>query len=79
MTESEREAEAYRTDANHMLLFVRQQAIHPDYPCRMGFTHLSEVDLKSFEGSRPMQIVWKLSTPMSEATYAFSSQHKAIG
>ena len=77
--EGSREAEAYRTGANNMLLFVRQQVEHPDYGCRMGFTYLGQVTIKSIEGSKPMQIVWHLNTPMSEATYAFACQYKAIG
>lgn len=77
--EGSREAEAYRNGENNMLLFVRQQVEHPDYGCRMGFTYLGQVTLKSIEGSKPMQIVWHLNTPMSEATYAFASQYKAIG
>ena len=77
--EGSREAEAYRKGENNMLLFVRQQAEHPDYKCRMGFVYLGQVTMKSVEGSKPMQIVWHLDTPMSEATYAFASQYKAIG
>lgn len=77
--EGSREAEAYRNGENNMLLFVRQQVEHPDYGCRMGFTYLGQVTMKSIEGSKPMQIVWHLNTPMSEATYAFASQYKAIG
>lgn len=77
--EGSREAEAYRNGENNMLLFVRQQVEHPDYDCRMGFTYLGQVTMKSIEGSKPMQIVWHLNTPMSEATYAFASQYKAIG
>lgn len=77
--EGSREAEAYRNGENNMLLFVRQQVDHPDYGCRMGFVYLGQVTIKSMEGSKPMQIVWHLNTPMSEATYAFASQYKAIG
>lgn len=77
--EGSREAEAYRNGDNNMLLFVRQQVEHPDFGCRMGFTYLGQVTIKSIEGSKPMQIVWHLNTPMSEATYAFASQYKAIG
>lgn len=77
--EGSREAEAYRNGENNMLLFVRQQAEHPEYGCRMGFTYLGQVTIKSIEGSKPMQIVWHLNTPMSESTYAFASQYKAIG
>ena len=77
--EGSREAETYRNGENNMLLFVRQQVEHPDYGCRMGFVYLGQVTMKSIEGSKPMQIVWHLNSPMSEATYAFASQYKAIG
>lgn len=79
VSEGSREAEAYRNGENNMLLFVRQQMEHPDFGCRMGFTYLGQVTMNSIEGSKPMQIVWHLNTPMSEATYAFASQYKAIG
>lgn len=79
VSEGSREAEAYRNGENNMLLFVRQQVEHPDFGCRMGFTYLGQVTMNSIEGSKPMQIVWHLNTPMSEATYAFVSQYKAIG
>lgn len=79
VSEGSREAEAYRNGENNMLLFVRQQVEHPDFGCRMGFTYLGQVTTNSIEGSKPMQIVWHLNTPMSEATYAFASQYKAIG
>ena len=55
--EGSREAEAYRNGENNMLLFVRQQVEHPEYGCRMGFTYLGQVTMKSIEGSKPMQIV----------------------
>ena len=77
--EGSREAEAYRNGENNMLLFVRQQVEHPEYGCRMGFTYLGQVTMKSMEGSKPIEIVWQLNSPMSEATYAFASQYKAIG
>lgn len=79
VSEGSREAEAYRNGENNMLLFVRQQVEHPDFGCRMGFTYLGQVTMNSIEGSKPMQIVWHLNTPMSEATYAFAGQYKAIG
>ena len=79
VSEGSREAEAYRNGENNMLLFVRQQVEHPDFGCRMGFTYLGQVTMNSIEGSKPMQIVWHLNTPMSEATYAFASQYKTIG
>lgn len=79
VSEGSREAEAYKNGENNMLLFVRQQVEYPDFGCRMGFTYLGQVTMNSIEGSKPMQIVWHLNTPMSEATYAFASQYKAIG
>jgi superfamily II DNA or RNA helicase len=72
-------AEAYRNGDNHMLLFVRQQKKDPETNVTMGYTYLGEVTFESMEGSRPLQIVWDLVSPMSEATFAFASQYKAIG
>lgn len=72
-------AENYRNGANHMLLFVRKQAVHPDYKSTMGFTYLGEVDLVKMEGSTPISILWQLRDPMSESTFAYASQYKAIG
>ena len=64
----------------HMLLFVRQQATVPeDKSRRMGYIYLGEVDLVSYEGSRPMRIVWRLRTPMAESTYSFAAKFKALG
>jgi superfamily II DNA or RNA helicase len=72
-------AEAYRNSDNHMLLFVRQQKKDPETNVTMGYTYLGEVTFESMEGSRPLQIVWDLVSPMSEATFAFASQYRAIG
>jgi hypothetical protein len=72
-------AEAYRNGDNHMLLFVRQQKKDPETNVTMGYTYLGEVTFESMEGSRPLQIVWDLVSPMSEATFAFASQYRAIG
>ncbi len=70
----------YIQQKQHMLLFVRQQATMPeDKNRRMGYIYLGEVDLISCEGTRPMQIVWKLRTPMSESTYSYAAKFKAIG
>ena len=64
----------------HMLLFVRQQATVPeDKSRRMGYIYLGEVDLVSYEGSRPMRIVWRLRTPMAESTYSYAAKFKALG
>ena len=72
-------AENYRNRTNHQLLFVRQQSTHPETKATMGYVYLGEVELVSMEGSRPIQIVWELKSPMSESAYAFASQYKAIG
>lgn len=77
--ENSQTAKNYRDGVNHMLLFVRQQSVHPELNNRMGYVYLGEVTLESIEGSRPMRIVWRLRTPMSESTYAFACQYKAIG
>jgi hypothetical protein len=62
-----------------MLLFVRQQKKDPETNVTMGYTYLGEVTFESMEGSLPLQIVWDLVSPMSEATFAFASQYRAIG
>ena len=72
-------AKNYQNKTNHQLLFVRQQPTNPETKGTMGFVYLGEVDLVSMEGSKPIRIVWDLKTPMSEATFAFASQYKAIG
>lgn len=79
VADESKEALAYRNGANNMLLFVRQQSEDPEMGCTMGYTYLGQVTMNSIRGSKPMQIVWKLKTPMSEATYAFASQYKALG
>ena len=72
-------AQQYRNRENHQLLFVRQQSTHPEYKNTLGYTYLGEVVMYEMEGSKPIKILWHLNTPMSEATYAFASQYKAIG
>lgn len=71
-------AQQYRNRENHHLLFVRQQSTHPEYKHTLGYTYLGEVVMYEMEGSKPIKILWRLNTPMSEATYAFASQYKAI-
>ena len=71
-------AQQYRNRENHQLLFVRQQSTHPEYKYTLGYTYLGEVVMHEMEGSKPIKILWHLNTPMSEATYAFASQYKAI-
>ena len=72
-------AQQYRNRENHQLLFVRQQSTHPEFKHTLGYTYLGEVVMQEMEGSKPIKILWHLNTPMSEATYAFASQYKAIG
>ena len=70
----------YINKTQHMLLFIRQQATIPeDKRRRMGYIYLGEVDLVSCKGARPMQIVWKLRTPMAESAFGFAAKFKAIG
>lgn len=70
----------YIQQKQHMLLFVRQQAKAPEDKNRtMGYIYLGEVDLVQWTGSRPMQIVWRLRTPMSESTFGFAAKYKALG
>ena len=62
-----------------MLLFVRQQATFPEDKGRtMGYTYLGEVNLVKFQGSKPMEIVWKLKTPMP-ASFLKIAKHRAVG
>lgn len=70
----------YINESQTMLLFVRQQASHPDDKTRtMGYVYLGKVRLEEWSGSKPMNIVWRLSEPMPESTYMFAATHKAIG
>lgn len=56
-----------------MLLFVRKQAKVADNPNRtMGYVYLGEVLLDSYQGSRPMQVVWKLKENMPGEVYEYA-------
>ena len=69
----------YINQTQTMLLFVRQQATFPEDKGRtMGYTYLGEVKLVRYQGSRPMEIVWKLNTPMP-ASFLKIAKHRAIG
>lgn len=59
-----------------MLLFVRKQARAADNPYRtMGYVYLGEVTLESYQGSRPMQIVWNLKDPMPGEVYEYAMKY----
>ena len=69
----------YINQTQTMLLFVRQQDSFPDDKGRtMGYTYLGEVKLVKWQGTRPMEIVWRLKTPMP-ASFFKIARHRAIG
>lgn len=69
----------YINQTQTMLLFVRQQASFPEDRGRtMGFTYLGEVELKRWQGARPIEIVWSLKTPMP-ASVLKVAKHRAVG
>ena len=56
-----------------MLLFVRKQARSSEDKSRtLGYVYLGEVELVSYSGNKPMQIVWKMKDdiPASVCEYA---------
>ena len=55
-----------------LFLFVREQT-RDEYGRTMGFVNFGEVDYISHTGSQPMNINWKLRTPMP----SFMWQHTA--
>jgi hypothetical protein len=69
----------YINQTQTMLLFVRQQATFPEDKGRtMGYTYLGEVTLVKYQGSKPMEIIWKLKTPMP-ASFLKIAKHRAVG
>ena len=69
----------YINQVQTMLLFVRQQDSFPEDKGRtMGYTYLGEVTLVKWQGARPMEIVWRLKTPMP-ASFFKIARHRAIG
>jgi hypothetical protein len=69
----------YINQTQTMLLFVRQQNSFPEDKGRtMGFTYLGEVKLVKWRGARPMEIIWRLKTPMP-ASFFKIARHRAIG
>ena len=69
----------YINETQTMLLFVRQQDSYPDDKGRtMGYTYLGEVKLVKWQGAKPMEIIWKLRTPMP-ASMLKIAKHRAVG
>ena len=69
----------YINETQTMLLFVRQQNSFPEDKGRtMGFTYLGEVNLVRWQGAKPMEIVWKLKTPMPASVLNYA-KHRAVG
>jgi hypothetical protein len=70
----------YINGTQTMLLFVRRQSDYPEDKLRtMGFIYLGEATYVCSEGSRPMEIVWKLKTPMPASVYTFAEERAANG
>lgn len=68
----------YINETQTMLLFVRQQDSYPEDKGRtMGFTYLGEVNLVRWQGAKPIEIVWKLKTPMP-ASMLNIAKHRAV-
>lgn len=71
--------QAYINQKRTMLLFVREQNSAPDYKSRtMGYIYLGQVTFVSSEGSKPMEIVWKLKTPMPASVFSFAAKYAAV-
>ena len=69
----------YINETQTMLLFVRQQNSFPEDKGRtMGFTYLGEVNLVRCQGAKPMEIVWRLKTPMPASVLNYA-KHRAVG
>jgi hypothetical protein len=69
----------YINETQTMLLFVRQQNSFPEDKGRtMGFTYLGEVNLVRWQGAKPIEIVWRLKTPMPASVLNYA-KHRAVG
>ena len=69
----------YINETQTMLLFVRQQDSYPEDKGRtMGFTYLGEVKLVKWQGAKPIEIIWKLKTPMP-ASMLNIAKHRIVG
>lgn len=68
-----KEGQRYINQEQTMLLFVRKQARSSEDKSRtLGYVYLGEVELVSYSGNKPMQIVWKMKNdiPASVCEYA---------
>lgn len=52
----------HKDEGKRIILFVREQS-NDEYGT-MGFINLGPVEFVSYEGSQPMNIIWKLSVPL---------------
>jgi len=70
----------YINQTQTMLLFVRQQQTFPDDSTRtMGYVYLGQVFLKSYSGSKPMQIIWKLKDPIPASVSEYAISWRSVG
>lgn len=68
----------YINETQTMLLFVRPQSEFPDDKYRtMGYVYLGEVTLEDWKGSHPMEINWRLKTPMPPSVFNYSAIYQA--
>ncbi len=66
--------QSYIEGKRKMLLFVRKQQKAAENKSRtLGYVYLGEVTLESYEGNSPIQIVWKLKSPMPGAVYEYAA------
>ncbi len=66
----------YINQTQTMLLFIRKQAQAAEDRYRtMGYVYLGEVELKEYSGNKPMQIVWKLKTPMPASVCEYARKY----
>ncbi len=66
----------YINQTQTMLLFVRKQNRAVEDSSRtLGYVYLGEVTLVSHERERPMQIIWKLRTPMPASVCDYARKY----
>ena len=66
----------YINQTQTMLLFVRKQAKAVEDKSRtMGYVYLGEVKLDSYQGSKPMEIVWSLNEPMPGEVFEYAAKY----
>lgn len=66
--------QSYIKGLREMLLFIRKQKNAAENKSRtLGYVYLGKVTLASYEGNKPMQIVWNLKTPMPGEVYGYAA------